>query len=184
MRRAAAPDPFRTRSVRRRPGATGAAAAADGRPLSAPTREHISLLYNTLGEHRPAAGGCCSGSPRPARTPILRLFVELVVAAPPQDAQAAALADRAAVSTPALRPCRVVSRACSMRCNFRRLAAPVLDLCQLPVPHPPRHRNIRRCDRTGQNSSHCWATRAATVDAGRIARGHARESGSDSASGR
>ncbi len=89
--------------------------------------EHISLLYNTLGESSPCRWRLLQWLTIAARDVDLRLFVELVVTAPPHDAQAAALVVAPLFQRPHY-DASVLFPALLDALQYPCLAAPVLDL--------------------------------------------------------
>ncbi len=149
---------------------------------NAQRHEHISLLYNTLGESSPCRWRLLQWLTIAAQDADLRLFVELVVAAPPPDAQAAALVVAPLFQRTHYDAVSAVPRLA--RCVAVPLPGrPGLGSLELSAALPPRpgtpgtHAHHRTHRAVGQ-------PRAATGNLGGIARGQRRIVGSHSATGR
>ena len=98
-----------------------------GDPLSIQTRRHISLLHNRLGEQSPCRWRLLQWLTTAASAEDLRLFVELVVASPPPDRQAAAVALAPLFQRTNYDPAALFPRLLAALQHLS-LAAPVLDL--------------------------------------------------------
>ena len=96
-------------------------------PVSVQGRQQISLLYNMLGESSPCRWRLLQWLSTAAQEADLRLFVELLVASPPHDAQAAALAVAPLFQRVQYDP-SVLFPALFDALQYPCLAAPVLDL--------------------------------------------------------
>ncbi len=97
-------------------------------PPTAPVRERISLLYNKLEPHSPCRTRLLQWLAMAAGPHDLELLVELVIANPPRDAQAAAMILAPLFQRTDYDPAALFPRLLEALQHVH-LAAPVLDLC-------------------------------------------------------
>ncbi|MHB8972684.1 MAG: HEAT repeat domain-containing protein [Pirellulaceae bacterium] len=114
-------------------------------PMTAQVRQQISLLYNMLGEASTCRWRLLQWLSTAAQEADLRLFVELLVASPPRDAQAAAVALAPLFQRVHYDPSTLFP-ALFDALQYPSLAAPVLDLANYLLrshrvdEHPARDR--------------------------------------------